>query len=175
MTTMDVTPLDAPLAATVRGWDPSRPLTDDESALLRDALARHHVLVLRGIQTDRGRASLRQHFGPLLLRARCTRASASSITSDAYSNESTKRVTSAGGRSGELAMAHRLQLLDAAGKESFLERWCCLPVGSNTMFCDLYAPYDACPTRRTRCMVCGRITPHGCVGLFAAGMRCRRS
>jgi len=35
---MDVTPLDAPLAATVRGWDPSRPLTDDEA---------HQVVVLR--------------------------------------------------------------------------------------------------------------------------------
>ena len=64
---MDIHPLDTPLAATVRGWDPSRAMTHDEVALLRDSLARYHVLVLRGQPqpTAAELARFANQFGPV--------------------------------------------------------------------------------------------------------------
>lgn len=44
----DITPLDAPFGAEVRGWDPGRALEDSEFETLQSALREHVLLVLRG-------------------------------------------------------------------------------------------------------------------------------
>jgi len=46
---LDITPLiDAPLGAMVRGWEPSRTLSDDERDRIAEALVQYRVLVFRG-------------------------------------------------------------------------------------------------------------------------------
>lgn len=45
---LEITPLDAPLGAMVRGWNPKLELTDADLGLLRQAMREHLVLVLRG-------------------------------------------------------------------------------------------------------------------------------
>ena len=60
-------PLDAPFGAEVRGWEPSRPLTDNEARTLRDALHEHTLLLLRGHPqpSDEEFSRLGQSFGEL--------------------------------------------------------------------------------------------------------------
>jgi alpha-ketoglutarate-dependent taurine dioxygenase len=147
---VDVTALDAPLAATVRGWDPSRGLSDDEVALLRDALARHHVLVLRGHPqpTAAELARFANHFGPV--------APAGDLYEGisfehhevlAVSNELNEKGYERGvAGSGALPWHTDYSFFDNAAKETFLEALLLPPGGGpNTMFCDLYAAYDALP------------------------------
>ncbi|MGI9611561.1 MAG: TauD/TfdA dioxygenase family protein [Acidimicrobiales bacterium] len=46
---LEITPLHAaPLGALVEGWEPSKPLDDDDRARVADALVAHSVLVFRG-------------------------------------------------------------------------------------------------------------------------------
>jgi alpha-ketoglutarate-dependent taurine dioxygenase len=147
---MDVTPIDAPLAAIVRGWEPSRPLTDDEAAQLRDALARYHVLVLRGHPqpTAAELARFASQWGPV--------APAGDLYEGisfehhevlAVSNELNEKGYERGvAGSGALPWHTDYSFFDTAAKETFLEALRLPPGGGpNTMFCDLYAAYDALP------------------------------
>jgi len=45
---LEITPLDAPLGAMMRGWNPKAPLSSDDLGLLRQAMREHLVLLLRG-------------------------------------------------------------------------------------------------------------------------------
>ena len=145
---MDVTPLDAPLAATVRGWDPSRPLSDDEAAQLRNALARHHVLIFRG-QAQPTAAELARFAGQWGKVAPAGELY-EGISFEhhevlAVSNELNEKGYERGvAGSGALPWHTDYSFFDNAAKETFLEALLLPPGGGpNTMFCDLYAAYDA--------------------------------
>jgi alpha-ketoglutarate-dependent taurine dioxygenase len=145
---MEVTPLDAPLAALVRGWEPSRPLSDDESKLLRDSLARHHVLVLRGHPqpTAEELARFANQFGPVAPAGEMYEGlSFEHREVIAVSNELNDKGYERGvAGSGALPWHTDYSFLPTAAKESFLEAMLLPPGGGpNTMFCDLYAAYEA--------------------------------
>ena len=63
----DIQPLDAPFGATLRGWEPSQPLSDAETDALRKALSEHSLLLLRGQPrpSDEEFARLGRSFGEL--------------------------------------------------------------------------------------------------------------
>ncbi len=145
---MDVTPLDAPLAATVRGWDPSRPLSDDEIAQLRDALAQHHVLILRGQPrpTAAELARFAGQWGPVAPAGELYEGiSFEHHEVLAVSNELNDKGYERGvAGSGALPWHTDYSFFENAAKETFLEALLLPPGGGpNTMFCDLYAAYDA--------------------------------
>lgn len=145
---MDVTPLDAPLAATVRGWDPSRPLSDDEVAQLREALARHHVLIFRGQPrpTAAELARFAGQWGPVAPAGELYEGiSFEHHEVLAVSNELNDKGYERGvAGSGALPWHTDYSFFDNAAKETFLEALLLPPGGGpNTMFCDLYAAYDA--------------------------------
>ena len=65
---LDILPLDAPLGAEVRGVSFARPIDDDTRRALLAAIARHHVVVLRGHGDPPANAPYRDfglRFGPL--------------------------------------------------------------------------------------------------------------
>ena len=145
---MDIHPLDTPLAATVRGWDPSRLLSEDELSVLRDGLARHHVLILRGHAqpTAAELSRFANQFGPV--------APASELYEGMelehhdvlpVSNELNDKGYERGvAGSGALPWHTDYSFLNTAAKETFLEALLLPPGGGpNTKFCDLYAAYDA--------------------------------
>ena len=65
--TLEITPLDAPLGAMVRGWNPKAELSSADLGLLRQAMREHLVLVLRGHAqpTDAELVRFGQQFGEL--------------------------------------------------------------------------------------------------------------
>lgn len=65
---LDIRPLDAPLGAEVRGVSFAAPVDDDVRQALLNAVARHHVLVLRGHDDPPSNEQYRDfglRFGPL--------------------------------------------------------------------------------------------------------------
>jgi len=63
----DITPLEAPFGAEVRGWEPGRTPTAGEAETLRSALREHVLLVLRGHRrpSDEEFGRLGESFGEL--------------------------------------------------------------------------------------------------------------
>ncbi len=65
---LEITPLDAPLGAMVRGWDPKAELSSDDLGRFRQAMREHLVLVLRGHAqpTDAELVRFGSRFGELV-------------------------------------------------------------------------------------------------------------
>ncbi len=63
----EITPLEAPFGAEVRGWEPGRRLSEGEAEILRSSLREHVLLLLRGHPppSDEEFARLGENFGEL--------------------------------------------------------------------------------------------------------------
>ncbi|MCC7414407.1 MAG: TauD/TfdA family dioxygenase [Gammaproteobacteria bacterium] len=69
---LELSPLEAPFGAEVRGWSAEREPDGDAVATIRAALARHVLLVFRGHRspTDADLVRFARHFGDLIRGAR---------------------------------------------------------------------------------------------------------
>ncbi len=65
---LEVTPLDQPLGALVRGWEPKAALSRGDEGIIRDALRDYSVLVFRGHEqpTDEQLVAFAENFGDLV-------------------------------------------------------------------------------------------------------------
>jgi len=162
-----------PFGAEVRGWDPAATSAADER-FLRDALAVHHVLVLRGHRVPTGAelARLGFVFGPVA-------PAADLYTGISFDQREILHVSNeldAQGRergvagSGAIPWHNDYAFRIDAAKETILEAFR-LPAdgGPPTCFLDMYAAYDALPdTLRARVDgLIGRHTLHA-AGAYAS-------
>lgn len=165
---MECTPIE-PFGAVVRGWDPAC-TTAGDAVFLRDALARHRVLVLRGHRVPSGPelAALGFAFGPVA-------PAADLYTGIAFDQREILHVSNeldAQGRergvagSGAIPWHNDYAFRPDAAKETLLEAFR-LPAdgGPDTCFLDMYAAYDTLPAE-LRARVEGLVGRHT---LHAAG------
>lgn len=142
----------SPFGAVVEGWDPHRPLGDAEFDELGSWLAEHHVLVLRGhaMPSDEAIVEVAARFGPIAPAGELYGMVFSHRNVLPVSNELDDRGYERGvAGSGALPWHTDYAYMPVAAKETFLEAVVLPPGGGpDTVFCDLYAAFDALPAER---------------------------
>ena len=141
--------IDAPLGAMTSGWDPGAPLTDDDLATLRQALADRLLVVLRGqreCDADELAAlawQLGEPFPADELYSIPTEAPEVLAVSNEL-NEQGHEVGTAG--SGPLPWHTDYAFLDTIARESLLNAQRVPPEGgADTSFCDMYTAFETLP------------------------------
>jgi taurine dioxygenase len=149
MSRVSVVPLDAPMGALVTGWDPTSPLNEDDATLLRDALHRDHLLVLRGhpVPSNEELTAFAAGFGELAPAGDLYGLALDSPKVLKVSNELDERGYEKGAAgSGAIPWHTDYAFMDRPAKETFLEAYLLPPGGGpQTCFCDMYAALDALP------------------------------
>jgi taurine dioxygenase len=142
-------PLDAPLGALASGWDPGAPLSDDDLAALRQALADRLVVVLRGQrECDADElAALAHQLGEPFPADELYNIPTETPEVLAVSNELNDdgyEIGTAG--SGPLPWHTDYAFLDTIARESLLNAQR-VPSdgGADTSFCDMYTAYETLP------------------------------
>lgn len=142
---LDITPLDAPFGALVRGWEPGRAPTEGEAHTLRSALREHVLLLLRGHPrpTDDELARLGSSFGELFAGGELYGLDSDSRDVLRVSNE-----LDAGGYevgyagSGYLPWHSDYSFMERAAKETLLEAVVLPENGPRTHFVNTYEAYE---------------------------------
>ena len=158
----DIQPLDAPFGATLRGWEPSQPLSDAETDALRKALSEHSLLLLRGQPrpSDEEFARLGRSFGELFAGGEIYGLDSESREVLQVSNEldvDGHEVGYAG--SGYLPWHTDYSFRARAAKETLLEAVVLPEDGPRTHFANTYIAYERLePVLRER--IEGRMGSH---------------
>lgn len=174
---LEITPLDAPLGAMVRGWNPKAELSFDDLGLLRQAMHEHLVLVFRGhaTPTDAELVRFAGRFGELQKAAEmfgdlnpiAEILPVNNLRDDDGAPKGT-------GESMALEWHSDYSFQAVVGKESFLEA-VELPRknGPRTYFCSQYAALERLP--RTTVEKLRRLTAYHSLGEnYREGFRDKR-
>ncbi|HEV8297580.1 MAG TPA: TauD/TfdA family dioxygenase [Acidimicrobiales bacterium] len=165
---MDLTPL-APFGAEVRGWDPSRDLTDAEVGYVRDALAAHVLLCFRGhpVPTHAELARFALRFGDVAAAGEMYGIELAQREVLEVSNELNEQGKEKGvAGSGSIPWHTDYAFHPRPAKETFLEAYKLPPGGGpQTCFLDMYDAYETLPDE-LRSRVEGLVARHT---LWAAG------
>lgn len=139
----------APFGAEVRGWRPAEPLAAGQLAELRQALAAHHVLVVRGHPTPSAAelVAFANSFGEVAPAGEMYGLEFEHREVLSVSNELNDKGYERGvAGSGALPWHSDYSFMDRAGKETFLEALLLPPGGGpDTIFCDMYDAYATLP------------------------------
>jgi len=166
----DITRLDAPFGACVRGWEPGRPLDDAETEVLHEALRGHVLLVLRGHRcpTNEEFARLGRSFGELFPGGQLYGLESESRDVLRVSNELDSEGHEVGyAGSGYLPWHSDYTFRARAAKETLLEAMVLPDDGPRTHFANTYSAYEALePALRERIQ-----DLVGCHDPMAAGRR----
>lgn len=142
-------PIDAPLGALASGWDPGAPLSGDDLATLRQALADRLVVVLRGqreCDADELASMARQLGEPFpadeLYNIPTEAPEVLAVSNEL--NDDGHEIGTAGG--GPLPWHTDYAFLDTIARESLLNAQR-VPAdgGADTSFCDMYTAYETLP------------------------------
>jgi alpha-ketoglutarate-dependent taurine dioxygenase len=150
-----IVPLEAPFGAMVTGWEPAKPLDDDDLLLVRDALHRSRLLVFRGhpVPTNEELTDLAARFGELAPASELYGIALDAPKVLKVSNELDERGYEQGAAgSGSIPWHTDYAFMERPAKETFLEAFRLPPGGGpQTCFCDMYAALQALPSElRTR-------------------------
>ena len=142
---IDITPFDSPLGAEVRGWDPTRALTELEADELRGGLRNHRLLVLRGHSRPSNVefARLGRSFGELFAGGELYGLESDSLDVLRVSNELDTDGYEVGyAGSGYLPWHTDYSFRERAAKETLLEAVVLPENGPRTHWVDTYAAYE---------------------------------
>lgn len=146
--TLEIEPLDAPLGAIVRGWNPKRDLDDTELATIRAALGRHLVLVFRGqpVIEDLELIRFAGRFGELLRGSEFLRDAGVHPEILPVTNLLDQEGVPIGtGESNPIEWHSDYSYVDRVGKESFLNAVILPAKPPRTSFADQYGAFESLP------------------------------
>jgi taurine dioxygenase/pentalenolactone F synthase len=142
---LEITPIEGPFGAVVRGWDPGRALTESEEAELHGALQTYVLLVLRGHPQPSNQefARLGRSFGELFAGGALYGLESDSADVLRVSNELDTEGYEVGyAGSGYLPWHTDYSFRERAAKETLLEAVVLPEGGPRTHWVDTYTAYE---------------------------------
>jgi alpha-ketoglutarate-dependent taurine dioxygenase len=145
---MELMPL-KPFGVELRGWDPSRELTDDDLAFIRDALYRHVLVVFRGhpVPTNAELARFALRFGDVaaageMYGIELEQREVLQVSNELNADGKEKGVAG----SGSIPWHTDYSFQQRAAKETVLEAFKLPPSGGpQTCFLNMYDAYETLP------------------------------